>query len=504
MASNQGPGPCERRARTLEQLTRAPLDVLVVGGGIVGSGIARDAALRGLRTGLVEQHDFAFGTSSRSSRLLHGGLRYLAQGRIGLVREASLEKRILHHIAPHLAEPLAFIFPTYRGDPHWVLWQLKLGVKLYDLLCGGRNLGKSTWLSPEQVRDRVPGLVQEGLAGAVRYYDGFTNDARLTLDTLRSAAAGGGAVLNYCRFKGAARQDLWQCEVEDVLRGEGRIVWTRTVVNATGPWADGLPHSRVKLRATKGIHLVVQRERLPVPDSIVMTQGQRILFAIPWGERTILGTTDTDYSGPVEKVRADASDIAYVLEVVNHFFPNARLRDADVLSVWAGLRPLIADPKGGPSDVSRSHEIHSPEPGWWDVAGGKLTTYRLMAEQTVDRAVKWLGKFHRAAQPKQGNGAFGRCRTAEEPLLPPEQTAGLSGILPPQPSNCAVAHYVNHEWSWHLDDVMLRRTSWHYYSTEAPKLAERVADWMSGVLGWSAQTRAAELERYNRAAGSPR
>jgi len=496
-ANSQPPGPLEQRARALAELTRGPLDVLVVGGGIVGAGIARDAALRGLRTGLVEQHDFAFGTSSRSSRLLHGGLRYLAQGRIGLVREASIEKRILHHIAPHLAEPLAFIFPAYRGDPYWALWQLKIGVKVYDLLCGGHNLGKSAWLSRDEVLQRAPALSGEGLAGAVRYYDGFTNDARLTLDTLRSAAGSGAAVLSYCRFNQAARKDLWECEVQDVPTGQKCIVQARTVVNATGPWADGLPHSRVKIRPTKGIHLVVQRERLPVPDSIVMTQGQRILFAIPWGQRTILGTTDTDYAGPIEDVRAEPSDIAYILDVANRFFPNARLRDTDLLSVWAGLRPLIAGPKGAPSEVSRSHEIRSPEPGWWDVAGGKLTTYRLMAEQTVDRIVKWLERG-------QGNGAFGRCRTAEEPLLPPAQTAGLSSILPPEPSSRAVEHYVNNEWSLHLDDVMLRRTSWHYYSAEAPKLAERVADWMSVLLGWSPQARAAELDRYARATRIPR
>ena len=193
------------RQSALRAITEGPLDVLVIGGGIVGAGVARDAAMRGLRVGLVEQHDFAFGTSSRSSRLLHGGLRYLAQGRVGLVHEASVEKKIIHHIAPHLADPLPFIFPTYRGNRDWVLWQLKIGVKIYDLLCGGRNLGKSTWLSQAEVLRGVPGLSAAGLKGAVRYYDGFTNDARLTLDTLRSAAKSGACVLNYCRFKGAAR-----------------------------------------------------------------------------------------------------------------------------------------------------------------------------------------------------------------------------------------------------------------------------------------------------------
>ena len=194
--------PSTQRQATLRSLQEGPLDVLIIGGGIVGSGVARDAAMRGLRVGLVEQHDFAFGTSSRSSRLLHGGLRYLAQGRVGLVHEASVEKKVIHHIAPHLADPLPFIFPTYRGNRDWVLWQLKIGVKIYDLLCGGRNLGKSTWLSQSEVLQRVPGLESAGLNGAVRYYDGLTNDARLTIDTLRSAAASGAAVLNYCRYQG--------------------------------------------------------------------------------------------------------------------------------------------------------------------------------------------------------------------------------------------------------------------------------------------------------------
>src|ERR1041385_7691907 len=186
------------RAEELEQFSREALDVLVVGGGIVGAGIARDAAMRGLRVGLVEQHDFAFGTSSRSSRLLHGGLRYLAQGRLGLVREASVEKAILHRIAPHLCQPLPFIFPAYR-DTQWPLWQLRLGVKLYDLLCSGKNLGKSSFFSRAEVLDRLPELQPKGLTGAVRYFDALTNDARLVIDTLTSAACHGALLVNYVR-----------------------------------------------------------------------------------------------------------------------------------------------------------------------------------------------------------------------------------------------------------------------------------------------------------------
>src|ERR1019366_6821415 len=204
---------------------------------------------------------------------------------------------------------------------------------------------------------------------------------------------------------------------------------------------------------------------------------------------TILGTTDTDYHGPLDDVWADATDIGYVLQITNQFFPAAKLVTGDVISAWAGLRPLVADPSGKPSDISRAHEIHNPEPGWWDVAGGKLTTYRLMGEQTVDQIVKQL------------KGEATRCRTAQEPLLPVAETRGVSAILPPEFSRRAVEHYVAREWAVHLDDVMVRRTSWHWYFAEAPRMAERVADWMGELLGWSGDDRRAELERYARLTG---
>jgi glycerol-3-phosphate dehydrogenase len=465
------------------------LDVLIVGGGIVGSGVARDAAMRGLRVGLVEQHDFAFGTSSRSSRLLHGGMRYLAQGRLGLVRQASVEKKVVHNIAPHLADPLPFIFPTYTDQPDWRLWQLKIGVKIYDLLCGGRNLGNSSWLNRTETLRKAGGLRSENLCGSVRYYDGFTNDARLVLDTLRSAALHQACLINYCRLVGARRKQLWDCVVSDDLTGREIPLSARIVVNATGPWADGLPHSRVKLRLTKGVHVVVDRSRLPVPETIVMTDGKRILFVIPWGERTIIGTTDTDYQGSREEVRVDPAEIGYLLRIANGFFPGAKLSQQDVFSAWAGLRPLLADKHGNPSDISRNHQITNPEPGWWDVAGGKLTTYRLMAEETVDQILRHL----RTAEPKRN---FSRCRTAEAPLLPAEQTEGVSGILPPKVSADVVEHFCSNEWAVHLDDVMVRRTSWHYYLPNPSEVAEEVAEWMAALLGWPDETRRAELDRY--------
>jgi len=470
------------RNETLQELTQQPLDVLIIGGGIVGSCVARDAAMRGLRTGLVEQRDFAFGTSSRSSRLLHGGIRYLAQGKIGLVREASIEKTRLHQMAPHLAIPLPFIFPTYRQNRAWKLWQLKFGVKFYDLLCSGRNLGHSSWLNRQETVTTVPGLNPEGLAGAVRYFDGFTNDARLVLDTLRSAAQHGALVLNQARYVQAQRDALWHLQIQDAVTGKDVAVSARTVVNATGPWADGLQHSAVKLRLTKGIHIVVERERLPVTDAVVMTEGSRVLFALPWGERTIVGTTDTDYDGPLDDVSANADDVAYVLSIANGHFPAAHLRTSDIISTWAGLRPLIADPNGKPSDISRSHEIKSPQPNWWDVAGGKLTTCRLMAEQTVDQLVEKAGL---RARP---------CTTAVEPLL--ASVDEFSGIVPPAFSQQAVAHFCANEWAVHLDDVMIRRSSWHYYHREAETMAKQAAEWMAQLNGWDETRRAEEEQQY--------
>jgi glycerol-3-phosphate dehydrogenase len=461
------------------------LDVLIIGGGIVGAGIARDAAMRGLRVGLAEQNDFASGTSSRSSRLLHGGLRYLAQGRVGLVREASLEKQVVQDIAPHLTEPLPFVFPTYRGTP-WKRWKLGMGVKIYDLLCNGRNFGKSRTLGVGQVQAILKGIDTQGLTGAVRYYDGLTNDARLVIDTLRSAEACGAQLCNYTRFEDASLRDgLWDCVVYDRLNDQRIGLRARTVINAAGPWADRMLHSRTPLRLTKGVHLVIDRKQLPIPDAAVMTQGDRILFAIPWGERLILGTTDTDYQGPLASPTCDPEDVRYVLDIANSTFPEVNLDSSDVIASWAGLRPLIANGQeaGTPSNTSRSHRIQMTEPGWIDVAGGKLTTYRLMSEQAVNRIVKHIGCD------------ADRCQTAKRPLLDPDNVCG-SGILPPAVTREQVAHYCKNEWAIHLDDVMIRRSSWIYYHKDASAIAQRVAGWMSQICRWDRLRTDEELRPY--------
>ena len=464
-------------------------DLLVIGGGIVGAGIVRDAALRGLRTALVDQHDFAFGTSSRSSRLLHGGIRYLAQGRVRLVREASVEKTILHRIAPHLAEPLPFIFPAYRQFSDWPFWQLRIGVKIYDLLCGGQNLGRSTSLDKNRLATEVPQLLRTGLKGAVRYFDGFTQDARLVLDTLRSAESAGATLLNYVRFEKSENSSSgFTAHLHDRESNRAFTVRARCMVNATGPWSEEIPGSKVHLRLTKGIHLVFPRELLPVKEAVVITEKNRVLFVLPWGERVIIGTTDTDYTGSPEKVRSNREDVQYLLRTVATFFPGVNLSEDRIISSWSGLRPLIADPRKGPSDISRSHQIRQSHPGWWDVAGGKLTTYRLIAEQTVDQVTHHLAPL-----------SFEPCKTAELPLLPPEQTGGISQVIPPSFCKSLVEHFCHNEWALHLTDIMMRRSSWHFYEGEQGDHARQCATWMAELLGWSNETLELELLEYRRA-----
>jgi glycerol-3-phosphate dehydrogenase len=331
----------------------------------------------------------------------------------------------------------------------------------------------------------LPMLKPDGLTGGVRYFDGFTNDARLVLDSLLSAAGHGATLLNYAALASAeASAEGWTCRLTGPTAGGEAVVRARVVINAAGAWAERFPQSKVRLRLTKGVHLVIDRDRLPVPDAVVMTEGKRILFAIPWGQRVILGTTDSDYDGPTENPTCDADDMAYVLRIVNENFPEAALRESDVISAWAGLRPLIANANGKPSDISRAHEIHVSEQGWIDVAGGKLTTYRLMAEQTVDHAAKLLGK----------GGTV--CRTAEEIILPAGGAGAFSEVVPPPVSREAVEHFCNREWARHLDDVMIRRAGWYYYHRDAAEIAGRVAGWMAEALGWPTDRTAAELERY--------
>lgn len=470
--------------RSWQSITEGRCDLLVIGGGILGAGIARDAAMRQLRTVLIEQHDFASGTSSRTSRLLHGGLRYLAQGNIGLVREASREKLILQKIAPHLARPMAFTFPSYRQEAY-PLWKLKLGVWGYDRLCGGENFIPSEAFDTEQTLERCPHWNPEGLTGSVEYADAQTLDSRLVLDTLFSATRSGASAFNYASFISAEKKSgIWICRIDDRLTGDTIEVETRCIVNATGPWAQSISNSHIQIRPTKGVHLVFDQETLPTRNALVLPAGQRILFALPWGKRTVLGTTDTDYHGDLTNPTVNPEDIEYLLRHTGKHLCGLDLTPDKILSTWAGIRPLVAEGKGSESEMSRKHVIRSAKNGWWDVAGGKLTTYRLIAEQTLDQIIDYMDRRKR------------RCKTAHTDLLNGQNFIKYSRIVPGRIDLDLVTGYCKREWAQHLDDVMLRRTAWGHYWPYDETQIQSVAQCMGKTLGWSAEREQEELQAY--------
>ena len=376
------------------------VDVLVIGGGITGAGIARDAARRGLRTTLVEMKDLAFGTSSRSSKLVHGGLRYLEQYEFNLVFEAVSERRILSDIAPHLVNPLGFLFPVYKNSRR-SRWFINAGMWVYDGLSLFRSPKLHTNLDAAGVAAEEPCLGQENLDGAPLYYDCATDDARLTLETALDAAKHGATIATWARVVSFVKEGgrVRGVVVEDGFGGGLREVRAKTVINATGPWTDttlsmSAPQVRPLLRPTKGVHIVVDHAKLPLKHAVVCFHPHdgRVLFAIPWEDRTYIGTTDTDYQGDPAMVAADAADVAYLIDASNAYFPAWRLASADVIATWAGLRPLIAPPDAGTgaSATSREHHIEVSQDGLITIAGGKLTTYRRMAAEVVDTTVKLL------------------------------------------------------------------------------------------------------------------
>ncbi|MCB9708088.1 MAG: glycerol-3-phosphate dehydrogenase [Myxococcales bacterium] len=396
-------------------------DVLIIGAGIMGSGIARDAARRGLRVALIDQHDIGYGTSSRSSKLVHGGLRYLEQWRFALVFESVKERRILQRIAPHLVRPLAFLFPIYKGA-RIKLWMLRVGMWLYDIFSLFRAAAMHRMLSPAEALIREPSLKRQGLKGAPLYYDCSTDDARLTLETALDAREAGARVVTHCEAI-SLRHDqdgrLTAVEVKDVETGESQNVFARLIVNATGPWTDSLLQCDGKnasmLQLTKGVHIAVAHERLPLAQAITCINpiDQRVMFAIPWGSLTYLGTTDTPFTGQKDDVAASYEDVQYVLAAAHAYFPALGLDARDVSTTWAGIRPLIRPlSKEGmsPSSISREHEIRTSDDGLITVAGGKLTTYRQVAKEVVDLLIK------RLYQQGQAPNKLRRCDTAYSPL----------------------------------------------------------------------------------------
>ena len=414
--------PDERRRAAVARATTSGVDLLVVGGGITGAGIARDAALRGLSVAIVEKSDWGAGTSSRSSKLVHGGLRYLENFQFGLVMESTRERYRQSRLNPHLVWPIPFLMPVYAGARHGI-FKLNIGLWLYDLLALFRSHRVHKRLRPAAALSIAPGLRSDGLRGALHYFDCRTDDARLTLANVLDAERHGATALSYTRYLGPRFDDAGRvigATFADELDGTRWELACRHIVNATGHWSDhtpGAPGAGRLLRPTKGIHIVVARERLPIDAAVTLSavRDGRVMFAIPSEDTTYLGTTDTDYAGDLDDIRATADDVDYILETANHYFPEADLTTADVQATWAGLRPLIRDDADSAYKTSREHEIFPDPRGITTIAGGKLTTYRAMAAELMRHVVRDLERHH-GVRAK-------RCRTHKVSLDP--------GVTPP-------------------------------------------------------------------------
>ncbi|MGZ3651375.1 MAG: glycerol-3-phosphate dehydrogenase/oxidase [Bdellovibrionota bacterium] len=402
-------------------------DLLVIGGGIIGAGIARDAAMRGLSVALLEARDFCSGTSSKSSKMLHGGIRYLEQFEFSLVFEASRERR-LHSdlLAPHLAQPVPFLIPVYPWSPHGMM-AVSAGVFLYDTLAMFRNHGTRI-LSREKAMREEGRLESKGLKGGVVFHDVVMDDARLGLENVRSAAHHGAVTINYTfvrgfdkdgtgRIRGVWAKDATAPEKPDFL------IRAKAFANASGPWCDYIrrlanPEAEPQLRPTKGTHIVLPSDRLGKTHAFVLTAkaDDRVFFSIPWFGRTLVGTTDTDYNpahdGSLEDIHANQNDVDYLLESVKRFFPGSSVGQVDIHSTFAGLRPLVAEGRGhDPSAVSREHRIWQEESGLFSVAGGKYTTYRCMAAEMVDKVQRHLAKNFSGFDPSR------KSNTQYEPVV---------------------------------------------------------------------------------------
>ena len=532
----------QQREQALRQMSGEVLDVLVIGGGVVGAGCALDAATRGLSVGLVEARDYASGTSSRSSKLIHGGLRYLEMLDFRLVAEALQERGLLiQTIAPHLIRPVPFIYPL-KGRV-WERFYAGSGVALYDTLglLSGRSRGvpHHRHLTRRGARKIVPSLRKDALIGALQYYDAQVDDARHTMFTARTAAAYGAAVASRTRVVALLREGerVTGARVVDLESGEEFDIRARQVVNATGVWTDetqSLAYERGQfhVRASKGIHLVVPRDRIRSESGLILRTEKSVLFVIPWGRHWIIGTTDTDWELSRDHPAASQSDIDYLLEHVNSVL-EVPLSRADVEGVYAGLRPLLEGESDATSKLSREHAVAHSVPGLVVIAGGKYTTYRVMAKDAIDEAVHGLSQVFDRRIPESCTdtvpllGANGydawrnrRHTLARDSGLPEPRIEHLLGrygslieevleLIADDPSlggpiaaaddylRAEVVYAVSNEGARHLDDVLTRRTRVSIESFDrGTGAAAEVAELMGGVLGWDQAQRDREVEHY--------
>lgn len=530
----------ETRRASLAALAGRPVDLLVIGGGITGAGIARDAAMRGIGTALVDAGDFGHGTSSRSSRLIHGGLRYLEHGWLRLVFEASRERRTLLRIAPHLVRPRAFTFPVHRGS-RVRRWEISAAVWLYDLLAMFRNVHPHRLLSRRRVLEIEPQIRDQDLTGGALYYDAQCDDARLVLANVRSAHRHGALAANYVRVTALEKAGgrVRGATLEDVFTGEPITVRASVVVNATGPWTDALrrldePGAAPLLRLTKGAHIAVPRARIGNAGAVTLTSpiDGRVMFVLPWGDVTIVGTTDTDTDCSPDDVVADPDDITYLLRSANAVFPNARLQTSDVLAAWAGLRPLLADGGASTAAVPREHRIVESASGLLTIAGGKLTTYRSMAAELVNAVSKRLrhldgrrvpssaptdreplpgGEVADFAQLADELVKGGQDRDVADHLVATygAEAAAVANLATREPDlalplldgwpllRADVVYQARREMAMTVSDVLVRRTHlFHRHPTQAVEVAPLVSRLLARELGWDAGREAGSVAQY--------
>ena len=506
----------------------------IIGGGITGAGIARDAALRGLRVALVEAGDFASGTSSRSSRLIHGGVRYLEHGHLHLVFESSRERRVLLRIAPHLVRPLAFTWPVYRGARVSRL-KLAAGLGLYDLLSMFRNVARHERLSKQEVLEHEPALRSEDLVGGARYFDASTDDSRLTLANIVAAVESGAAILNHARVTGfeVVAGQVRRVRAHDAIAGDDFTIRAASVVNATGPWSDeiGALESRIErtsVAGSRGAHIAVPRMRVGNREAVTMLHPHdgRVMFTLPAGDQTIIGTTETPTHPSDRESQASREDVAYLLAAANAHFPDAKLDPSDVIAAWSGIRPLARQrATGDVGSASREHAIARGPRGVVHVTGGKLTTYREMASQVVNTFAGPEARAERTAEVALPGGN----RSVEELLTEAAESIddevvrkhlvlaygsrwrdvwSLGDDRPElrerlSPSHAVIAaemvYGVEREMAMTLGDLLIRRTHLAFeMSDQARSVAPTVAAVIASPRRWTAKDKQGALQEYER------
>lgn len=504
--------PAQRRAH-LEEMSTAPLDILVVGGGVTGAGVALDAATRGLRVGLLEQRDYSSGTSSRSSKMFHGGLRYLEQLNFSLVREALAERNLmLNRICPHLVRPAPFIYPIRRGVPERLY--VGAGVLLYEILArlADNPLPWHRHLGRERLAELAPDL---DARGGIEYWDSVVDDARHTVCVARTAASSGALLANSVRVVGFETEDarIRQVRAVDLESGRELRIAASAVVNATGVWTDDIEalagETGIDVEASKGIHLLIPRDRIDSRTGIILRTRVSVLFVIPWNAHWIVGTTDTPWSLGRAHPAASRSDIDYLLRWANTAL-RRELTSDDVVGVYAGLRPLLKGESEETSRLSREHAVIDRGNGLVSVAGGKYTTYRVMARDAVDTAARYIAKevppsITRSvplvgAQPHDDErlaSRYGSLSDGVRAIVAARPEWGSTVVPDAEYIRAEIVYAATHEGALHLDDVLTRRTRISIETkSRGVEAALPAAHIMSEMLGWSRSTMDREVEHY--------